>query len=191
MISRLRDAGIYRWIRAHQFAHFCCVICWSALFPIRSNTLARHCCWLRPASARMFREFREFQLECEEAPNVVWSHSSSSYGLARRGWKMGNMAATWPRGIYLGTPVEQRCWDVAAPSKMMKTSSLIGTRGAKMTTNSLMKAWKVAHRGLFVFVRRDRSLFDNVVIQTHVGRYGKRDVNVSSAWSYDATDSFA
>ena len=38
---------------------------------------------------------------------------------------------------------------------------------------------------------RDRSLFDNVVNQTHVGRYGKRDVNVSSAWSYDATDSFA
>ena len=27
---------------------------------------------------------------------------------------------------------------------------------------------------------RDRSLFDNVVNQTHVGRYGKRDVNVSS-----------
>ena len=48
MISRLRDAGIYRWIRSHQFAHFCCVICWSVLFPIRSNTLARHCCWLRP-----------------------------------------------------------------------------------------------------------------------------------------------
>ena len=38
---------------------------------------------------------------------------------------------------------------------------------------------------------RDRSLFDNVVNQTHVGRYAKRDVNVSSAWSYDATDSFA
>ena len=38
---------------------------------------------------------------------------------------------------------------------------------------------------------RDRSLFDNVVNQTHVGQYGKRGVNVSSAWSYDATDSFA
>ena len=38
---------------------------------------------------------------------------------------------------------------------------------------------------------RDRSLFDNVVNQTHVGRYGKRDVNVSSTWSYDVTDSFA
>ena len=38
---------------------------------------------------------------------------------------------------------------------------------------------------------RDHSLFDNVVNQTHVGRYGKRDVNVSSAWSYDVTDSFA
>ena len=37
----------------------------------------------------------------------------------------------------------------------------------------------------------DRSLFDNMVNQTHVGRYGKRDVNVSSAWSYDTTDSFA
>ena len=36
---------------------------------------------------------------------------------------------------------------------------------------------------------RDRSLLDNVVNQTHVGRYGKRDVNVSSAWSYDATHS--
>ena len=69
-----------------------------------------------------------------------------------------------------------------APSKMMKTSSLIGTRGAKMTTNSLMKACKVA---------RDHSLFDNVVKQTHVGRYGKRAVNVSSAWSYNATDSLA
>ena len=32
---------------------FRCVICWSVLFPIR-NTLTRHCCWLRPASARMF-----------------------------------------------------------------------------------------------------------------------------------------
>ena len=31
-----------------------------------------------------------------------------------------------------------------APSKMMKTSSLTSTRGAKMTTNSLIKAWKVA-----------------------------------------------
>ena len=38
---------------------------------------------------------------------------------------------------------------------------------------------------------RDRSLFNNVMKQTHVGRYGKRDANVSSAWSYDATDSFA
>ena len=38
---------------------------------------------------------------------------------------------------------------------------------------------------------RDRSVFDDVVKQTHVGRYGKRDVNVSSVWSYDATDSFA
>ena len=37
---------------------------------------------------------------------------------------------------------------------------------------------------------RDHSLFDNVVNQTHVRRYGKRDVNVSSAWSYDTTDSF-
>ena len=54
MIYRLRDAGMYRWIRAHQFAHFCCVICWSALFPTQSNTLDRHCCWLRSASARMF-----------------------------------------------------------------------------------------------------------------------------------------
>ena len=49
----------------------------------------------------------------------------------------GNMTA-WNR-----TPVEQRCLDVAA-RKMMKTSSLIGTRGAKMTTNSLTKVWKVA-----------------------------------------------
>ena len=38
---------------------------------------------------------------------------------------------------------------------------------------------------------RDCSLSDNVINQTHVGRYGKRDVNVSSAWSYDATDLFA
>ena len=38
---------------------------------------------------------------------------------------------------------------------------------------------------------RDCSLFDNVMNQTHVRRYGKREVNVSSAWSYDATDSFA
>ena len=151
MISRLRDAGIYRWIRAHQFAHFCCVICSSALFPIwsKSNTLTRHCCWLRPASARMFqefREYREFQLECEEAPNVVWSHSSSSYGLTQRGWQMGNMAATWPHGIYLPTPVERRCWDVAARHRRWwrLLSSLIGTRGAKITINSLMKAWKVA-----------------------------------------------
>ena len=37
----------------------------------------------------------------------------------------------------------------------------------------------------------DHSLFDNVANQTHVVRYGKRDVNVSSTWSYDATDSFA
>ena len=37
---------------------------------------------------------------------------------------------------------------------------------------------------------RERSLFDSVANQTHVGRYGKHDVNVSSAWSYDATDSF-
>ena len=37
----------------------------------------------------------------------------------------------------------------------------------------------------------DRSLFDNMVNQTHVGLYGKRDVNVSSAWSYNATNSFA
>ena len=37
---------------------------------------------------------------------------------------------------------------------------------------------------------RDCSLFDNVVNQTHVARYGKRDVNVSSAWNYDATDLF-
>ena len=51
MISRLRDAGIYRWIRAHQLA-YCCVICWRALFPIQSNTLARHYCWLWSASAR-------------------------------------------------------------------------------------------------------------------------------------------
>ena len=58
-------------------------------------------------------------------------------------------------------------------SKMMKTSSLIGTRGAKMTINSLMKE-------LIEGGARDRSLFDNVVNQTHVRRYGKRD-NVSSA----------
>ena len=38
---------------------------------------------------------------------------------------------------------------------------------------------------------RDRCLFDNVVNQTHVRRSGKRDVKVASAWSYDATDSFA
>ena len=37
---------------------------------------------------------------------------------------------------------------------------------------------------------RDHSLFDNVVNQTNVRRYGKRDVNVFSEWSYDATDSF-
>ena len=138
MISRLRDAGIYQWIHAHQFAHFCCVICWNVLFPNRSNTLTRHCCWLRPPPPTCFK-YREFQLECEEAPNVVWSYSSSSYGLARRGWKIGNMAA-----IHLGTPVEQWCLICGrALSKMMKTSSLIGTRGAKMS-NSLMKAWKVA-----------------------------------------------
>ena len=52
-----------------------------------------------------------------------------------------------------------------------------------MTTNSLMKAWKID--------ARDRSLFDDVVNQIHVGQYGKRDVNVSSSWTYDATDSFA
>ena len=38
---------------------------------------------------------------------------------------------------------------------------------------------------------RDRSLFDNVVNQIYVGRHGKRDVNVASVRSYDATDSFA
>ena len=141
MISWLGDAGIYRWIRAHQFAHFCCVICWSALFPIRSNTLARHCCWLRPASAR---KFQEFQLQCEEASNVVWSHSSSSYGLARRGWsgQYGGNMTTWNLSWNSGGTMMLRCG--RAPSKMMKTSSLIGTRRGKMTTNSLMKARKVA-----------------------------------------------
>ena len=63
-----------------------------------------------------------------------------------------------------------------APSKMMKTSSLIGTRGVGN------------HQLIDESLEGDRSLFDNVVNQTHVGRYGKRDVNLSSAWSYDATD---
>ena len=69
-----------------------------------------------------------------------------------------------------------------APAKMMKTPSLVGTRSQddqQLIDESLEGG------------ARDRSLFDNVVNQTHLGRYGKRDVYGSSAWSYDATDSFA
>ena len=144
MISWLRDAGIYRWIRAHQFAHFCCVICWSALFPIRSNTLVRHCCWLRPASARMFSISRISawmwgSMKCCLIAlfKQLWACSK---GL-KNGQYGGNMT-TWNRFSNSGGTTMLRCG--RTPSKMMKTSSLIGTRGTKMTTNSLMKAWKVA-----------------------------------------------
>ena len=48
--------------------------------------------------------------------------------------------AVWRQSI-----LEQRCLRCGcALSKMTKTSSLIGTRRVKMTSNSLMKAWNVA-----------------------------------------------
>ena len=145
MISRLRDAGIYRWIRAHQFAHFCYVICWSALFTIRGNTLARHCAadWDQPPPACF--EYREIQLECEGSTKCclialfeqLWAWStglkSGQYGVNTTMWNLSSNS---------GGTTMLRC--SRALSKMMKTSSLIGIRRAKMTTNSLMKAWKVA-----------------------------------------------
>ena len=144
MISRLRDAEIYRWIRAHQFEHFCCVICSSALFPIRSNTLACHCCWLRPASARMFRISRIWawmwgSTKCclSALFKQLWA---CSMGLKNE--QYGGNITTWNLSWNSSGTTMLRCG--RAPSKMMKTSSLIGTRGAKMTSNSLMKAWKVA-----------------------------------------------
>ena len=51
---------------------------------------------------------------------------------------------TWESILELWWNNDVEMW-LYAPSKMMKTSSLIGTHGAKMTTSSLMKDWKVVH----------------------------------------------
>ena len=60
IICLLRDGGMHRWTHAHQLGHFGWIICCSALCPTRIRTLARHCCWFKPAITRKFWASRNY-----------------------------------------------------------------------------------------------------------------------------------
>ena len=136
LIERCRDIAMNT--RAPVCTFLLCNLL-KCVVPNSSTTLARHCCWSRPASARMFWISR--------ISAWMWGSTKCLIALFKQLWacstglKNGQYSCnmtTWNLSWNSGGTTMSRYGRV--PSKMMKTSSLIDTHGAKITSNSLMKA---------------------------------------------------